>query len=181
MTATTRFVPIVLLVLAAFATGCSQARNTPEQALAQVKQALKSEQWELLYDLVPPDLQKAWDDETAKIDAIAKRLIAERGADVAAQVMKDQIGVSLAAWEKAGDARKRFALNFAPTAKRGLAELGVNTDEVLSSAIKSSEVKGDVAYFSLDDGKGHRSKLRFKLISGLWRFDLEQIKKEGGG
>ncbi len=170
----------VFAVALAGALGCSEASNTPEQALEQVKTALKNQDWALLYDVVPPDLRKAWNEDVVDIDDQVTKL-KSRDAKLADQALRERLGVSLADWEAAGkDARKRFALRFAPTAKLGLAELGVNIDEVLSSQVKSADVKGDQAFFSIDDGKGHRSKLRFKLIEGRWCFDLERIKKDSG-
>jgi hypothetical protein len=169
-------VRVLGLTLLSVVVGCGSAKNTPEQAFADLRTALKEQRWDVLYDLLPPAKQTMFDQQVAAFDANLTAVRAELGAkELDAKLMKD-IGVTFDGWKKL-DKKQRLAKLWAGSANDQLVELGINPGEIENSTVKETRIIGDKAEISLDDGKGHRSRLTFVLVEGYWRFDLD----EGGG
>lgn len=158
----------VMASLLSFA--CEQARNTPETACAQLKEALAQSRWDLLFELFPPDVQEEFNLQIqANSQRIRDRELVE-GRMAASEALKESIGVSLAEWEKMSDA-DRFNAVFGVVGHQQLVSLGVNPDHIVSGEVISIEKRGDSATVILDDGRGHRIRVAFEVIDGLWRYD----------
>ena len=152
-------------------TGCGSAHNTPEEALETLRTALKEERWDLLYKVLLPDLQKNFDEQVQASDQQFRAVAQQLGKAVASEQLKQEFGFSLAQWEQM-DAQQRFAAIFQKSARMELMRLGVNPDYVATSKIKSSSIRGEEVTISLDDGKGHWTHLKFKLVENSWRFNI---------
>lgn len=150
--------------------GCGSAKNTPEQAFEDLRTALREQKWDLLYDILPPERQKTFD---AQIESVVEQfqLMAQVSPADVEPAAKRELGMSLAEWKQL-ERRKQFATLFKKDAKMQLAEIGMNSDEIAASTVKELSIVGDKAEFSLDDGKGHRTRLTFVLVGGYWRFEL---------
>ena len=173
----------LLLVAAALAGGCGQARNSPSEALASLKTALEKQRWDLLYDILPDEEQKVWDQRIESIlaDNSTQRQLAEmlhaQGVDIGkpSDVLKD-LKLTPEQWSALSQ-REKFARMFGLNAKLNLGDLGVNPDFILGATTKPETILGDRAEIVVDDNKGHRTRLTFKLQGDLWRF---QLGGEGG-
>lgn len=150
--------------------GCGSAKNTPEQAFEHLRTALREQKWDLLYDILPPEKQKTFDAQIEDVVAQFQMLLQVSPNEVE-PAAKRELGMSLAEWKQL-ERRQQFAILFKKDAKLQLAEIGMNPDEILASTVKETSIVGDKAEFSLDDGKGHRSRLTFVLVNGYWRFEL---------
>lgn len=168
------------VALIAFA--CGDAKNSPEQAFDVARSALKDHKWDLLYDIFPLEEQKVWDEriEGILLDNKAERQQAEQlrkaGLNIGkpADLLK-KMGLDEAQW-KALSQRDKFAKMFALDAKVNLSEVGIDPDILATAQVKSKQISGDRAELILDDGKGHRPKLTFKLQGQYWRFSLGDEK-----
>lgn len=151
--------------------GCGNASNTPEEAFESLRTALADERWDLLYDVLPPSLQQKYDEQTSQYDLKIEQMIVQMGEAQANESLRQDFGFDQAQWVGMTP-RERFAAMLRKRAKLELRQLGVNPDYVVNSSIKNSSIRGDEATISLDDGKGHRTRLRFVLVDGSWRFGL---------
>lgn len=163
--------PVFALVVSLVALfGCGSAKNTPQHAFDALRTALREEKWDLLYDILPPERQKTFDEQIESVIEQFQMMQQVSPADVE-PAAKRELGMGFAEW-KALERRKQFETLFKKDAKRQLAEIGMNADEILASTVKEQSIVGDKAEFSLDDGKGHRVRLTFVLVGDYWRFEL---------
>lgn len=162
-----------LLTLASLAGsgGCGGAQNSPEEALAAVRTAFQEERWDLLYDVLPPARQEAFRAQLAENDERIAQLERQVGPERADEMLQADFGFTRAEW-RAMEPRARFAAVFGRDARMELAQSGINLQYVAESELRSVEIAGENATIVVDDGRGHRTKLRFILVDGAWRFDL---------
>lgn len=165
-----RAVPAWFCLLLALA-ACGGNQNTPEEAFESVRTALAEERWELLYDILPPEVQQSFDQQIVENDQRIQALAAQAGGPATDEQLRREFGFDRAQWQKM-TVKQRFAGIFRKTAKLELRRLGVNPDYVVSSDVTGVMVRGSEAVLSIDDGKGHRSRLKFVLVGGVWRFGL---------
>lgn len=151
------------------------AKNTPEDAFETLRSAVRDSRWGLLYDVVPPDYQAEFDRMLAESDERITAHANEAGEAQADEVMLRDFGITYARW-KAMSNRERFATVFFVRGRNDLTELGLNPDQIASSSVRASEVMGDRATLLVDDGKGHRSKVPFRLVGDRWYLDPEAIE-----
>lgn len=181
----TYLAPLVALALVPLGLGCSQAKNTPEQAFEALKSALEQERWELLYDILPTKQQQAFDQHIGELD---KQLQAAssmgKNDPEAVEYVKSftqQTRVTVEQW-RAMDAKKRFATVFSTDGRGQLMSLGINPDQLLKAVPKEIDERGSKASIVVDDGKGHRRKLLFELEGEYWRFNpVESQAQQGQG
>ncbi|MFH0944974.1 MAG: hypothetical protein V2A76_07230 [Planctomycetota bacterium] len=151
--------------------GCGSAENTPEEALETVRTAFKEDRWDLLYDVLPQAKQASFDQQVASSDQQFRAVAQQIGAAKASEQLKREFGFTLSDWEGM-NSKERFSAIFQRDAKMKLAHLGVNPEYVEGGTIKSTSIRGDEATIQLDDGRGHRPRLKFKLEGNRWRFDI---------
>jgi hypothetical protein len=152
---------------------CGSARNTPEEAFESLRTAIAEERWDLLYDVLPPEHQEFFDGQVAENDARLRALVEQKGDLAATEILSRELGVTYPRWQKM-TVKERFAAVFAPSAKSFFVELGINQEHVAGSSVKSVTIGGSEATVFLDDGKGHRPRLRFVLVADYWRYDPGQ-------
>jgi hypothetical protein len=169
---------MLLPLLTTLAIACGQAKNDPETALAALMESLEKQRWELLYDILPETEQAEWD---ARIEGmlaanVEERRLAEELAAAGLRTASPEdlltvLNLSKEQWA-ALPQREKFARMFGLNPKINFGELGLNPDFVLGATVRSSVTRGDRAEIVVDDGKGHRTKLTFKLQGEYWRFQL---------
>lgn len=155
----------------AFLAACGSAENTPEEALESVRTAFQEDRWDLLYDVLLKDMRTHFDEQVTANDQQFRALSQQFGEAQASEQMKRELGFTLSQWEGM-NSKERFSAIFGRDGRVQLAHLGVNPEHVLNGTIKSSSIRGDEATISLDDGKGHRPRLKFRLEENRWRFDI---------
>ncbi|MFG0320025.1 MAG: hypothetical protein ACF8XB_22325 [Planctomycetota bacterium JB042] len=148
---------------------CSEARNTPSDAFASLRTAIAESRWELLYEVLTPEVQAGYDEQIATKDAELAAL-ARRDGPSAADGLLRPIGISHDEWKRL-DARARFAGIFEASARAQFVSMGVNEEHLKEAEVRSVESHGGRAEVVVDDGKGHRTRLTFTLVDGTWRFD----------
>jgi len=171
-------VAISALVVALGALGCSEAKNTPEQALESLTTALSGQKWDLLYDILPVDEQKKWDgliEGVLQRDEANRELMAQLGVEGGSNLL-DELKLTKEQWV-ALPQKEKFVRVFGLEPKRNLGELGLVTEHIVGARVKSTVVSGDRAEVVTDDGKGHNKRLIFKLQDGHWRFQLSGDSK----
>lgn len=164
-----RFAPIGASLLIATLAACAKPVNTPQDAFVTLRTAIAEERWELFYDVLLPEARTAYDELIAAKDT-ELAAIARQSGPSAADALLAPIGLTYDGW-KALDARRRFAGIFSANARPHFMNMGLNEDHLRAAEVRSSESHGGVSTLVVDDGKGHRTRLRFKLVDGAWRFD----------
>lgn len=173
-----------LCVLLSFAVlGCGQAKNTPQQALDQLRTALREQKWDLLYEILPVSEQKRWD---ATVEGFLEqnrdaRKQAEQLSALGFEVSKPndllkEMKLTQDQWNNLNQ-RERFVKIFGHNVKINLAQVGINPEFILNSKVKSERISGDRTEIVVDDGKGHQPKLIFVLEGDVWRFQLSGNEK----
>ncbi|MBI4881460.1 MAG: hypothetical protein HY812_17625 [Planctomycetes bacterium] len=167
---------LLLLALAPWlaALSCGRAQNTPEEALAALRSALREERWELLFDVLPLAAREDVERQIAEHDARLAALAAKGGRAAADQDLRLSLGLTFAQWGRMSTA-ERYAAAFAPLAAEILPALGVSRDLILDGAVSSVELRGAAAVLLLDDGRGHRGRVHFLLAEDLWRVEMDAL------
>lgn len=153
--------------------GCSEAKNTPEQALESLTTALSGQKWELLYDILPVDEQKKWDgviEVELQRNEKESEFMAQLGVEGGTNLL-DELKLTKEQWV-ALPKKEKFVRVFGLEPKRNLGELGLVTEHIVGARVKNTIISGDRAEVITDDGKGHNKRLIFKLQDGYWRFQL---------
>lgn len=152
---------------------CSEAKNSPEQAFESLTTALSGQKWDLLYDILPVEEQKHWDERIEAVlarDEDSNKLLAQLGVEGGATIL-DELKLTKEQWV-ALPQKEKFVRVFGLNAKVNLGSLGIVPDHVVGAKVKSTVISGDRAEIVTDDGKGHNKRLVFKLADGYWRFQL---------
>ncbi len=163
---------VVALALAALS--CGRAQNTPEEALAALRTALREERWELLFEVLPLETRRDVERQIAEHDARLAALVEQVGKAAADHDLRLSLGLTFAQWGRMSTA-ERFAAAFAPLAAELLPALGVSRDLILEGAVASMELRGASAALLLDDDRGHRGRVRFTLADDLWRVEMDAL------
>jgi hypothetical protein len=164
------FVAAVALLLPL---ACSEAKNTPEEAFQTLTTALSGQKWDLLYDILPVDEQKHWDERIESVLArneASNELLARLGLESGGSIL-DELKLTKEQWV-ALPQKEKFVRVFGLNSKINLGELGIVPEHVVGAKVKSTVISGDRAEIVTDDGKGHNKRLIFRLADGYWRFQL---------
>ena len=151
--------------------GCSRDSGgpPPEDAFLSLRTALTEQRWDIFYDVLDPFSQRAYDELIVQKDSELAATARQEGPS-AADALLQPLSLSHGDWQKL-DTRGRFAAIFGVSAQAHFMNLGLNPDHLAAATVRSTDVQGDLATLVVDDGKGHRTKLIFRLIDGGWRFD----------
>lgn len=177
------FTHVLCVLLSLAVLGCGQAKNTPQQALEQLRAALREQKWDLLYDIMPVKEQARWDDIVEGF--LQQNRDAQKQAEVLSAMglevgkpsdLLKELKLTQEDWNRLGQ-RERFVKIFGHNVKVNLAQVGINPEFILNSKVKSERISGDRTEIVVDDGKGHQPKLIFVLEGDMWRFQLSGNEK----
>lgn len=165
----------VLLVVLALFSGSGCARNEVRdgglrEAAERWRRAVVEGDAQTFLDLQVPEVRRALLEQVRENHERLQRLRAEEGPQAVERVLESEIGTDWETWARLDDVG-RFARMFPAFAPRWFASFGLNPEHLRGAAIKDVRSRGETGEVLFDDGRGHRTLVRFVRTGEGWKFE----------
>ena len=168
----TRTVAGILLALCA-AWACTSSEDEEgrlREAAERWRRAVVEGDAESFLDAQVPEVRDALLVQVRENDERLRRLREQEGAEAVERVLETEIGTDWETWTRLDDAG-RFARMFPAFAPGWFASLGLNPEHLRGAAVRQVRVRGDAGEVLFDDGRGHRTLVRFVRTDEGWKYE----------